>query len=170
MAKNKQPMTRSKHQPSPSAQAPKPAPALAPPRPVTMTRDQLRAAWAYAILDGEVALHNPKDLRTLANGLPAAMLRSGLLGALAFTMRYQNDKAAAVVLDALVEGLRPLFTDRQLPSDLKGVKLAKRLTESDGDGPLFNEDDYILASREALHLATWLKRAIAGDPRYGGED
>jgi CRISPR/Cas system CMR-associated protein Cmr5 small subunit len=178
MAKNKPQITSSKAPAKPSAQVNAPKPAQDAPRVVTMTREQERAAWAYAVLDNKTALDNAKDLRTLANGLPATMLRSGLLGALAFTMRYQNKRAAEVVLDALVAGLRPAFTPDQLPTNITGVELAKQLTVSYKEDPrtqttpppLFSEDDYILATREALHLVTWLKRAIAGDPRYSGED
>ncbi|MCA9537604.1 MAG: type III-B CRISPR module-associated protein Cmr5 [Myxococcales bacterium] len=117
-----------------------------------MNREQKRAEHALATWSGlaDDARRDPNvtvdDFRTLANGFGPQILRSGLVAAVAFVRRYRNQEAANRLLRHLAGADIPALTGTA-PNAL----LAKVST--------LNAADYMLATREALHVALWLRRA-----------
>lgn len=113
-----------------------------------MNREQKRAEHAlrtWKALEGE-SKREVDDFRTLANGFGPQILRSGLVAAVAFVRRYRNQEAANRLLRHLAGADIPALTGTA-PNAL----LAKVST--------LNAADYMLATREALHVALWLRRA-----------
>jgi len=125
------------------------------------TRDQERAIHAYERVEKV-----PKDLfehyKAQVNTLGPTVLRSGLTAALAFLERKLKDmsdeqreraspqvKAAALLLDhlagATLPGLEQVQQGGQLPEAVRRLE------------PL---SAYMLATREVLHVALWLRRAV----------
>ncbi len=113
-----------------------------PKRPVW--RDQQRALHAYEVV-GNVQMAQQKDYKIAVNDLGANILRSGLCAALASVQRLGNrsDLLLAHLAAAGVPGLEGA-TARDI---------AKRVRELDADG-------YMIAAREMLQVAVWLKRAV----------
>ena len=106
-----------------------------------MLRDQQRALHAYEC----VATVNGKrtEYQIAVNSLGANILRSGLCAAIASVQRLDNPGGLLGHLaKAGVPGLDGANAD----------DLAERVCQLDADG-------YMLATRELLQVATWLKRA-----------
>jgi CRISPR-associated protein Cmr5 len=106
-------------------------------------RDQQRALYAYEAV-GSVAKAQQKDYQIAVNDLGVNILRSGLCAALASVQRLGD--CGEVLLghfaNAGVLGLQ----------DATARDIAERVRELDADG-------YMVATREMLHVAMWLKRA-----------
>lgn len=112
--------------------------------PKAMTRDQQRALHAYESV-GKVPKEQQKDYRIAVNDLGAHILRSGLCAAIAAVQR----------LGARGELLLSHLASAGVPG-LEGVganDLARRVRELDADA-------YMIATREMIRVAVWLKRAV----------
>jgi CRISPR-associated protein Cmr5 len=113
--------------------------------PKMLTRDQRRALHAYDCVDRVPKDPNQqKDYKIAVNDLGANILRSGLCGALAAVQRL--GARGGVLLEHLASAGVP---------GLEGAKaddLAQRVRELDVEA-------YIIATREMLQVALWLKRA-----------
>lgn len=107
-------------------------------------RDQKRALHAYKAVHS-VPPGDRKDYEIAVNGLGANILRSGLCAALASVQRLgrRGDCLLGHLASAGVPGLEG--TTEQ--------DLAERVSKLD-------VDSYMIASREMLKVATWLKRAM----------
>lgn len=112
---------------------------------MALTRDQMRAKHAYAC----AAAVPPKlraDYKALADGFGAFVLKNGLVAALAFVQRTSGDATA-------------LFLDHLAGADVPGLAVES------GDevfGAIRDQEDvsaYMLATRELLAYAVWLRRA-----------
>ncbi len=117
------------------------------------TREQIRAIWAY---DAVTRVHSRRECdfdnyRTLINGFGPNIIRSGLVAAFAFVQRYHDKDARTLFLQQLAEG--------------DALAHVPALADSNGAEKLLGNvrklpaDSYMLATREALRLALWLKRA-----------
>lgn len=106
-------------------------------------RDQWRARYAYTAV-GSVPQDEQKEYKIAVNDLGANIMRSGFLAAVAVLERRRKhgDRLLKHLADAGLPGL-----ERVNPEDFPS-KLRK-----------LDTDSYILATREALRIATWLKRA-----------
>ena len=107
-------------------------------------RDQQRALHAYEAV-GSVQEAQQKNYQIAVNDLGANILRSGLCAALASVQRLGD--RGNVLLDHLASAGVPGLENATAPD------LAKRVRELDADG-------YMIATREMLQVATWLKRAV----------
>lgn len=107
-------------------------------------RDQQRALHAYESV-GKVQKAHQKDYKIAVNDLGANILRSGLCAAIAAVQRLGNreDLLLGHLAAAGVPGLEGARAD----------DLAKRVRELDADA-------YMIATREMLEIAVWLKRAV----------
>ncbi len=107
-------------------------------------RDQQRALHAYDAV-AQVQAGQQKDYQIAVNDLGASILRSGLCAAIASVQRLGN--RGEVLLDHLASAGVP---------GLEGAtaqNLAQRVRGLDAES-------YMLATRELLQVATWLKRAV----------
>ena len=117
----------------------------------TLNRDQQRAAWAYESVYGLATEVSFDNYRTLVNGLGANLIRSGLVATISFVQRYHDKEARDALFEHLgnegglahLECIRKRPTEEPLPTTIRGLKL----------------EDYMLATREMMRLAQWLKRA-----------
>ncbi|MBA3884770.1 MAG: type III-B CRISPR module-associated protein Cmr5 [Acidobacteria bacterium] len=108
-----------------------------------LLRDQWRALHAYESV-GKVPKAQQKDYKIAVNDLGANILRSGLCGAIAAVQRRGNgDLLLSHLADARVPGLE----------DAAASDVARRVRGLDADA-------YMLATREMLQVAMWLKRAV----------
>lgn len=109
-----------------------------------LLRDQQRALHAYNAVSG-VQKEQLKDYRIAVNDLGANVLRSGLCAAIASVQRLGNRGNVLLghVATAGVPGLEGATASN----------LAERIRKLEVDG-------YMLATREVLQVATWLKRAV----------
>lgn len=118
-----------------------------------LMREQVRARLAYKVVDElrDLKAAEIDNYRTLARGFGTAVQQSGLVGALAFVERYHDKKASERLRGHLAEQLGeagiPGFT-----GDV-GRDLAERVCNLDIDA-------YMLATREVLRIAIWLRRAV----------
>lgn len=107
-------------------------------------RDQERALHAYEAV-GNVPAEKRRDYKIAVEGLGANILRGGLCAALAAIQRL--GERGKVLLDHLatasVPGLEGTSADN----------LAERVRKLDADA-------YMIAAREMLQVAMWLKRAV----------
>jgi len=120
----------------PKAEAPKRPP----------LRDQQRALHAYDAVSGVPSDKQSRvNYKIAVNGLGANILRSGLCAALASVQRLGNrgDVLLGHLASADVPGLQ----------DATAQNLATKVRELDADS-------YMIATRELLQVATWLKRAV----------
>lgn len=117
--------------------------ALAPNQAEARVRDQRRALHAYACVRD---LADTRDYRNAVNDLGANILRSGLCAALAALQRRKDNGARMVLLHLAGAGIPGL--DGASDGDL-----AARVRDLDLDA-------YLIATREALRVAAWLKRAV----------
>jgi CRISPR-associated protein Cmr5 len=110
-----------------------------------MLRDQQRALHAYDAVSGVPSDQQSRDAyKNAVNALGANILRSGVCAALASVQRL-GDRGKILLghlASARVPGLE----------DATAQDLAKRVRELD-------TDSYMIATRELLQVATWLKRA-----------
>ncbi|MCS6800033.1 MAG: type III-B CRISPR module-associated protein Cmr5 [Myxococcota bacterium] len=109
-----------------------------------LLRDQRRALHAYESV-GKVPKAQRKDYEIALNDLGANILRSGLCAAIAAVQRLGD--RGSLLLEHLASADVP---------GLEGAKasdLARRIRALDADG-------YMIATRELLQVATWLKRAV----------
>lgn len=108
-------------------------------------RDQRRALYAYRMV-GSVPPSDRKDYKIAVNDLGANLMRLKLAGAMA-ALERRNDGGSRLLLDHLgdagIPGLEGTNRD-SLPDRARGLVL----------------DAYILATREMMQVATWLKRAV----------
>lgn len=108
-----------------------------------LIRDQARALYAYGCVD-KVPKDQQKDYKIAVNDLGANILRSGLCAALA-TVQRLGDRGELLLqhlAGSSVPGLE----------DAKADDLVERVRKLDADA-------YMIASREMLQVAMWLKRA-----------
>lgn len=108
-----------------------------------LIRDQLRALYAYGCVD-KVPKDQQKDYKIAVNDLGANILRSGLCAALA-TVQRLGDRGELLLqhlAGSSVPGLE----------DAKADDLVERVRKLEADA-------YMIASREMLQVAMWLKRA-----------
>ncbi|MCC7495840.1 MAG: type III-B CRISPR module-associated protein Cmr5 [Fimbriimonadaceae bacterium] len=120
-----------------------------------MTRDQQRAQHAYARV-AEVPRDERADYEVFVKDLGACLLRSGLAVAICTLEREHaaGRRAAGTLLGHLATASIPGLagTDsRTLGAQVRQLELAA----------------YLLASRETLRVATWLKRAVEAPPTGG---
>jgi len=110
----------------------------------SMLRDQQRALHAYDAVS-RVQQAQQKDYQIAVNDLGANILRSGLCAAIASVQRLGNrgDVLLGDVATAGVPGLEGATASN----------LAEKIRKLDADG-------YMMATRELLQVATWLKRAV----------
>ncbi|HVA63078.1 MAG TPA: type III-B CRISPR module-associated protein Cmr5 [Terriglobales bacterium] len=112
-------------------------------KPGVLRSDQRRALLAYQAV-GAVPAAGRKDYKIAVNDLGANILRSGLCAALAALQRREG--SGEVLLEHLagagIPGLR----------DVAWNVLARRVQEIDAGA-------YMIATREMLQVAMWLKRA-----------
>lgn len=110
-----------------------------------LVRDQRRALHAYKVV-AEVPKEEQKDYEIAVNDFGANILRSGLCAAIAAVQRLGN-RGARLLLQHLAS------------ADVPGLKdatendLAQRVRELDAEA-------YMIATREMLQVAVWLKRAV----------
>jgi CRISPR-associated protein Cmr5 len=119
----------------------KPEPAATP---AIRRRDQQWALHAYGVVC-RIERANQKDYKIAVNDLGANILRNGLSAALA-TLERQKGSRGEILLEHLatakVTGLAGA-TGNDLPHCVRQLKV----------------DAYVIATREILQLAGWLKRA-----------
>lgn len=108
-------------------------------------RDQRRALHAYQVV-GKLPDGQLKEYCIAINDLCANVLRSGLAAALA-ALERQKDGRGRLVLQHLAEAEVPGL------EGATGNDLAERARQLDVDA-------YMLATREILGMAAWLKRAV----------
>jgi CRISPR-associated protein Cmr5 len=113
-------------------------------RPRPLLRDQRRALHAYESV-GKVSKAHQKDYKIAVNDLGANILRSGLCAAIAAVQRLgtRGDLLLGHLAAAGVPGLEGAVAN----------DLAKRARDLDADA-------YMIATREMLQVAMWLKRAV----------
>lgn len=109
-----------------------------------MLRDQQRALHAYDSV-AKVQREQQKDYKIAVNDLGANILRSGLCAAIASVQRLGNrgDVLLWHLASAGVPGLEHA-TAQNLAERVRGL----------------DADSYVIATRELLQVATWLKRAV----------
>jgi len=107
-------------------------------------RDQLRALHAYNAV-AQVPTSQQKDYKIAVNDLGANILRSGLCAAIASVQRVGN--RGGVLLGHLASAGVPGL------DGATAENLGQRVRELDADS-------YMMATRELLQVATWLKRAV----------
>lgn len=106
-------------------------------------RDQQRALHAYNAVNSVEEIQR-NDYKIAVNDLGANILRNGLCAAIASVQRLGN--RSGPLLDHLASARVP---------GLEGAtkeKLAEKIRSLDADS-------YMIATREMLQVATWLKRA-----------
>lgn len=109
-----------------------------------LLRDQRRALHAYDSV-GQVPREQQEDYKIAVNDLGANILRSGLCAAIAAVQRLgsRGELLLGHLATAGVPGLE----------GVAAKDLAKRVRELDADA-------YMIATREMLQVAVWLKRAV----------
>jgi len=109
-----------------------------------LLRDQQRALFAYAAV-GEVPERQMDHYKIAVNDLGANILRGGLCAAIAAVQRLKEKGSLLLehLANANVPGLAGATRE----------DLARRVRE-------LGADEYMLATREMLRVAVWLKRAV----------
>jgi CRISPR-associated protein Cmr5 len=115
-----------------------------------LLRDQRRALHAYEAVSAVPNAHR-KEYEIAVNDLGANILRSGLCAALAAVQRLgsRGEMLLGHLAAARVPGLE----------DASAQDLARRVRELDADA-------YMIATREMVRIAVWLKRAVQAT--FGG--
>ncbi len=108
-------------------------------------RDQQRALHAYEVV-GKVPKDDRGDYKIAVDNFGANILRSGLCAALAAVER-RDDRGKLLLLEHIASAGVPGL-ERARADDV-----ARRVRELDADA-------YMIATREMLRVATWLKRAV----------
>ena len=110
------------------------------------TRDQARAAHAYGVV-GSLRKDDIKNFKIVINSFGATVLKGGLCAAIAWAQRYHDREASERLLmalgDAAIAGV--------------GRVQAGDLPERVRELPC---DSYMLATRDALAVIVWLRRAV----------
>jgi CRISPR-associated protein Cmr5 len=109
----------------------------------TVTRDQQRALHAYHCVS-QVPPNELKDYKIAVNDLGANILRSGLCAALAVVQRL-GERSLRLLEHLASAGVPGL-------GNVGAAQLAERVRNLDVEA-------YMIATREMLEVATWLKRA-----------
>ena len=112
----------------------------------TRTRDQQRALHAYQVV-ASVPKEKHKDYKIAVADLGANILRSGLAAAMA-ALEREKDGRGGMLLDHLARAGVP------------GLDAATRDDLPDRVRRLDDVDAYMIATREMIAVATWLKRAV----------
>lgn len=123
-----------------------------------LLRDQQRALHAYRCVGEVAAANDRKDYKIAVNDLGANILRVGLAGAMAALERLKE--RGQTLLGHLASAGAPGLVGAS------AVDLPDRIRR-------LPTDDYMLATREFLQIATWLKRAVQatfGDDGQEGTD
>ncbi len=107
-------------------------------------RDQERALHAYEAV-GKVPKEKRKDYQVAVNDLGANILRSGLCAAIASIQRV-GDRGKLLAEHLATAGVPGLH-------GASAGTLAERVRQLDTDA-------YMIATRELLQVAMWLKRAV----------
>ncbi|MCA9709019.1 MAG: hypothetical protein KDK70_24455 [Myxococcales bacterium] len=114
------------------------------------TRDQIRAARAYAAVEHEHGREGFAEYERVVQGLGVVVLRCGLVGALAWL--HRKNEAGRRVLDHLaaagILGPRRRSGHELLPC---ACELAVA--------------EYMVATRETLAVVAWLERAAQAMPK-----
>lgn len=110
-----------------------------------LMRDQLRALHAYDAVSGVQGAQLQKDYKIMVNDLGAIILRSGLCAAIASVQRRGEQGKALLghLASAGVPGLEGA-TANDFAQRVRGL----------------DATSYMMATRELLQVATWLKRAV----------
>lgn len=110
----------------------------------TLTRDQRRALHAYQAVAG-VPKEKRKDYQIAVNDLGANILRSGLAAAMAALERL-GDRGTTLLDHLATAGVPGLdgATRDNLPDCVRRLDV----------------DAYMIATREMIAVAAWLKRAV----------
>lgn len=108
-----------------------------------LLRDQRRALHAYDSVGG-VPTNQQKDYQIAVNDLGANILRSGLCAAIAAVQRL-GDRGKLLLGHLAAAGVPGL-------EDKEANDIARRVRSLDADA-------YMIATREMLQVAVWLKRA-----------
>lgn len=113
-----------------------------------MLRDQQRALHAYGVVSG-IPPSQQRDYKIAVDDLGANILRSGLCAAIASVQRLNrdHDKRGDVLLGHLATANVPRL------EGATAQNFAEKIRKLDAD-------DYMIATRELLQVATWLKRAV----------
>jgi CRISPR-associated protein Cmr5 len=108
-------------------------------------RDQERAVFAYRAVGEVTSVSEQKDYKIAVDSLGANIMLLGLAGAMAALERLKGrgDFLLKHLSGAGIPGLQGT-TFETLPSAVRGLDV----------------DGYILATREMLQVASWLKRAV----------
>jgi len=110
-----------------------------------LLRDQRRALHGYEAVES-VPGNEREDYKIAVDDLGASVLRSGLAAALASLERQKGGRGEVVLEHLAAAGIPGL-------EDAAAQDFAKRVRSLDAAG-------YMLATREVLRVATWLKRAV----------
>lgn len=111
--------------------------------PKLSTRDQQRARHAYGCIQ-KVRPDQQKDYKIAVNDFGANILRNGLCAALAAVQRL--DQRGDLLLEHLAQAQVPGLENCQAND------LAERVRK-------LSASEYLIATREMLQVAMWLKRA-----------
>ncbi|GAB4510278.1 MAG: hypothetical protein Tsb0020_27360 [Haliangiales bacterium] len=124
---------------------------------MTQTRDQVRASHAYACVDRARAMPSKErqSYRSQVNDLGATIMRNGLVAALAFIRRRGDEAAIALLADLAGYDTHGLGQKDDVEKFIAAVRE-------------LDVDQYMLATRDLLALAVWLRRAIVGLGDSGG--
>ena len=118
-------------------------------------RDQERARKAYQLV-GEINASGRDNYKIVVNSLGANIMRMGLSAALADLQR-RGDKGGNDLLSHLAQAEIPALGN----TDAGSLPERVRALEA---------QDYMLATREILAFASWLKRAVQAKFDQGGDD
>lgn len=110
----------------------------------SLLRDQRRALHAYDSV-GKVPPEKQRDYKIAVNDLGANILRGGLCAAIAAVQRL-NSRGELLLGHLAAAGVPGL-------EGVAAKDLAKGVRELDADA-------YMIATREMLQVAVWLKRAV----------
>ena len=117
-----------------------------------MTRDQERAQHAYSRvreLRDKLRPQEQKKYKAAVEKLGADILKSGLVAALAFQERNRKDKSCQRLFADLAEAKIPGLDVDSAADPVAAIPAKVRELAA---------ADYMLATREALKVAHWLKR------------
>ena len=120
---------------------------------MSVTADQRRAATAFDCVE-DVAKNHPgerAEYRTAAMSLGGHVRRNGLVAALAYYQRNPKARWAQLIFKHIAEaGIHGLTVD---DGDVEIISAIPRRARS------LARSDYLLATRELLRFALWLRRA-----------
>ncbi len=107
-----------------------------------LLRDQQRALHAYDVVSS-VPQNKRKNYKIAVNELGANILRSGLCAAIASVQRLGDNDLLDHLASANIPGLEGT-TEQNLAESVRRL----------------DADSYMIATRELLQVASWLKRAV----------